>query len=311
MRRLTALAIAAIVLVGCGGNTPLTDPYQIVDKATNATYDVVQVNVGVAATGSTPLTIDPKSIQLTVDHKNGKAEFKVSLPVAQLGADAASLAQLGITGSTLDLDVIYDGQALYANGPVLTSLLTLLMSQSGTSPGNLSGWLRLGTAAEFAAMAGQLAPSAMPSIGPVASHDAASIKKGLDDVGITLTYVGAEKKSGIDTAHLSVAVDVSKLTSSPAFNDVPSSQSATVKAALQQVGLAGDVWIDSSSYRLVELDVHVTPKGGSSDKVDLTILVTQPTDTSGLAAPSPYTTVPLSQLVTQLMKSFGQGLFAQ
>lgn len=311
MHRLTALAIAAIVLAGCGGST-LTDPYQIVDKSASATYDVVQVNVGLTAIGSgTPVTIDPKSIQLIADHKSGKAEFKIQLPVAQLGADAAALAQLGITSGSLDLDVVYDGQALYANGPVLTTLLTMLMTQAGMTPGTLSGWLRIGTKDEFQALAAQLAPSAMPSIGPVPSHDAASIKNALGSVGITLTYVGAEKRAGADTAHLAVAVDVTKLTSSPALNGVAASQIETFKTALQQLGISADAWIDSSSYRLVEVDLHVTPKEGSSGKVDVTILVSQPTDTSGLAAPSPYTDVPLSQVVSQLLKTFGQGLFSQ
>jgi hypothetical protein len=309
MRRLTALAVAALVLAGCGG-APLTDPYQIVDKSANATYDVVQVNVGVNITGSgTPITIDPKSIQVIADHKTGKAEFKVSLPLAQLGADAAALAQLGITGDTLDLDVVFDGQALYAKGTVLTTALTMLMSQAGLTPGDLSGWLRMGTKDEFAAFAGQLAPSAMPSIAPLASHDAASIKQALDSVGVTLTYVGAEQRQGKDSAHLSVAIDVAKLIASPAFSEVPSSQVGTVKTALQQVALSADVWIDSSSYRLVEADLHVAPTDGSSGKVDITLLVSQPTDTSGLAAPSPYTDVPLTQLVTQLLQGLGPGLF--
>jgi hypothetical protein len=308
---LTALAIAAIVLAGCGGTT-LTDPYQIVDKSASATYDVVQVNVGFSATGSgQPVTVDPKSIQVIADQKNAKAEIKISLPIAQLGADAAALAQLGITGDNLDLDVVYDGQALYAKGAVLTTLLSMLLTQAGVTPGDLSGWLRLGTKDEFEALAGQLAPSALPSMAPVASHDAASIKKGLDALGITLTYVGAEKRANKDTAHLSVVVDAAKLTSSPAFSDVPSSQADTVKTALQQVAISADAWIDSSSYRLVEIDLHVTPKDGSTGKVDVTVLVSQPTDTSGLAAPSPYTAVPLSQLVTQLLQTFGQGLFSQ
>jgi hypothetical protein len=313
MRRLSALAIAVIVLAACGGTT-VTDPYQVVDKSASATYDVVQVNVGVNATGSTPLAIDPSAIQLVVDHKNSKAEFKVSLPLAQLGADARSLAQLGITSGNLDLDVVYDGQALYANGDVVTTGLALLMTQAGLKPGDLTGWLRIGTKDDFTALAGtlgQLAPSAMPSMAPIGSHDPASIKRALDDLGITLTYVGAEKRANKDTAHLSVAVDTAKLASSPAFDKVPSSQAATIKAGLQQLAVAADVWVDSSSYRLVEVDLHLAPKDGSSGKVDLTILVSQPTDTSGLAAPSPYKDIPLSQLLSQLLKGLGQGLLTQ
>jgi hypothetical protein len=311
MRRLTALAIAALVLAACGGGPTVTDPYQIIDKSGSASYDVVQVNVGFSATdaGQT-ITVDPKSIQLIADHTTGKAELKINLPLAQLGADAAALAGLGITGDTLDLDVVFDGQALYARGAVLTTVLTMLMAQSGLTPGDLSGWLRLGTKDEFDAFAGALGPGALPSMAPLASHDASTIKQALEGAGITLTYVGAEKRADKDTAHLSVAVDVTKLSSSTAFDQVPSSESDTVKNALQEVAISADVWVDSSSYRLVEVDVHVTPNDGSG-KADLTILVSQPSDTSGLVAPSPYTEVPLSQLVTQLLQTFGQGLLSQ
>lgn len=311
MRRLTALVVAAIVLVGCSGSSA-PDPYQVVDKSANASYDLVQVNVGLTATSSgAPVAIDPKSIQLIVDHKTGKAEFKVQLPLAQLGADAAALAQLGITTGSLDLDVVYDGNGLYANGPILTTLLTTLMSQAGMTPGNLSGWLRLGTTAEFEALMGQLAPSAAPSFTPMASHDAASIKKALNDVGVTLTYVGAEKRNDKDAAHLGVAVDVTKLTSSSAFDSLSRTELQSFATAMQQLAVSADVWIDSSSYRLVEIDVHLTPKDGSTGKADIAILVSQPADTSGLTAPSTYTDVPLSKLVGELLKTFGQGMFSQ
>lgn len=320
MRRLTVLLVAAVVLVGCGGTT-VTDPYQIVDKSASATYDVVQVNVGLTVAGSGPtgsastVTIDPSALQLIIDRKGGKAGIKVHLPVADLGADARSLAQLGITTGTLDLEIVYDGDALYANGPVLTTLLTALMTQAGLTPGDMTGWLRLGTKAEFEALAGQigggLLPSAIPSMAAIPSHDAASIKKGLEDVGVTLTYVGAEKRAGVDAAHLSVAVDATKLTSSPAFANVPSSQAASLKSGLQQVNLAADVWINSSSYRLVEIDLHVTARDGTAGRIDVTILVSQPTDASGLSAPASYNTVPLSQLLGELLKTLGPGLLSQ
>lgn len=311
MRRLSALAAAAILFAACGGST-VTDPYQIVDKSAGASYDVVQVNVGMSATGTgNPITIDPQAIQLVVDGKTGKAEFKLQLPLAALGADAAALAPLGVTGSSLDLDVVYDGEGLYANGPILTTLLSALMVQAGLTPGDLSGWLRLGTKAEFEALAGQLAPSAMPSIAPVSSHDAASIKKALEDVGVKLTYVGAEKRNEKDASHLAVAIDFAKLQASPAFDSLSRTQIQQFETAMQQVNVSADLWVDSSSYRIVEVDLHVAPKDGSSGKLDVTILIGTPKDTSGLTAPSTYTEVPMSQLVGELLKLVGQGMFSQ
>ena len=314
MRRLTALVAAALILASCGGSAAVTDPYQIIDKSGSASYDAVQVNVGFSTTvNGTGITIDPSAIQLIVDKTAGKGEFKLALPVASLGADASSLAQLGITNGNLDLDVVWDGQALYANGPVLTTALTLLMTQAGTTPGDLSGWLRLGTKADFEALVGELGAlggGSIPSMAPLASHDAASIKKALEEAGITVTYVGAEKKGGKDASHLAVAFDMAKLQASDAFKQLSSAQAQQLETAMQQATVAADVWVDSSSYRLVEMDLHVTPKDGSA-KADVTILVSQPSDTSGLTAPATYTDVPMSQLLSTLLKSFGQGLIPQ
>ena len=109
MRRLLALVAAAIIVVGCSGQST-ADPYEVVNQSTQASYDLVQVNVGLTGTlTGTSITIDPQAIQLIVDSKAGKVAFKIELPLASLGADATALRGLGVTGDTLDVELVYDG----------------------------------------------------------------------------------------------------------------------------------------------------------------------------------------------------------
>jgi hypothetical protein len=311
MRRLIGLIAAVVLIAGCGGS-PTTDPYELVSKATNASYDLVQVNVGVSgqSSGST-IAIDPSAIQVVIDGKGGKSAFKLALPVSALGADAAGLAQLGVTGDTIDVQIVFDGEGLYANGPIVSSVLKLLLAQAGQTPGDLSGWLRLGTKEEFAATAQQLGPGAVPSMAPLASHDAASIKKALNDAGIVLTYAGSASRSGKDADHVTATVDVSKLRSSEAFNSLTGTQLQQIESAFDQMDVSFELWIERGSSRFSELDVHATAKDGSGDKADLTILISQPSDASALTAPTDYQEVPLAPIIQTLLQSFGQGLFTQ
>ncbi len=190
MRKFVALVAAAAIglLAACSSQPTSTDPYQVVDQASHATYgDLVQVNLGVDVAGAQPVHVDPSAIQLVVDTKSGKADVAVSLPIDALQLDAATRAQMGLTGSTLDLDIRYDGTALYTKSPLLQPLLTALVAGSGGTPGDYSGWVRLGTTAELAALAGGLVPQVsippLASGGPIPSHDAASLKADLESAG--------------------------------------------------------------------------------------------------------------------------------
>jgi hypothetical protein len=311
MRRLIALAAAALLVVGCGGPSA-TDPYAVVDQSLDASYDTVQVNVGLSATSAgTPIAIDPGAVQLVVDRLAGKAAFKLSLPVASLGPDATALRGLGVTGDTLDVDVVWDGAGLYARGAVVSTLLTLLMAQAGQTPGDLSGWLRLGTKAEFEALVGSLGQGAIPTAGPVASHDAASIRKALGDAGIVLSYAGSETRSGKDAHHLTATIDVTKLGANPGLGGLTGTPLQQVGDAFKDATLGADVWIDKSSNRLLEVDVHATSKDGSGDKADLTVLISEPSDSGAISAPATYTEVPLTPIIQSLMQSLlGGSIFA-
>jgi hypothetical protein len=324
MRKLTALAAAAaiVVLAACSSQQAKTDPYQVVDDATHASYGtLVQLSIGVDGTSAgQSVHIDPSAIRLVLDTKAGKVDVALALPLDSLQIDAATRAQLGLTGNALDLEVLYDGTALYAKGQVLQPLLTALLMQTGGTPGDYSGWLRLGTAQELGGLVGGLVPqmSLLPAASPsaAASYNAATLKTNFEKAGINLTYVGREQRGGQQVDHLTATIDATKLEGSPLATEVPAAQMTQVRDALAQVDIAPDLWFAADSHRLTEVDLKLTPKAGAASPaasgtgpVSIKLLVSTPADDSALQAPSNATDVNLAPIIQSLLKSFGQGLF--
>ncbi len=310
------LLLVMLVAAACGASaTPSPSPadaYQTAGRAFQAPMDQVKVQLGIQSTGgSSDISIDPSAIQLVLDTKAGKASVHLSLPVAALGSDATQLQILGVTGDTLDLDVIYDGTALYAKSPLAATLIPMLTAQSGQPiTGDLTGWLKLGTADDFAAIADSLggmasaAPdaSAMPS--PLAGLDPAQLKSELESSGVTLSYVGTESRNGADSDHLTATVDPSKLASSPLANQIPS-QLGQLQNMASGDTLSADLWLDRSDGRLNEVDLHAGSSDGS--KTDVTILVSVP-DSASFDAPAASTDVPIVPMLTNLLQTFGGSL---
>lgn len=312
MRRFLILLLAlmaVLTVAGCAGAPAATDPYDIARKAMDAKWDSVQVDVGInAKDGKSTVKIDPGAIRFVVDSKAGKALVHVALPVADLGADAASLKALGVTGDSIDIDVVYDGAALYAKSPVLGSVLGAMLAQSGKMPsGDMTGWLRLGTKEDFASLGAAAAGSAKPEL-PTASLDAAGLKKDFETNGITLTFVAAEKKNGVDANHLKVAIDASKLSGSKAFGDLGGTQLDQLKAVAKTGTISGDVWIDKGTNRVVEADIHAAGTGSNAASGDVTISLKTPDAGTSFDAPATYTDLPVKSLLGTFMEMFGGSL---
>jgi hypothetical protein len=310
MRRFLALALIAVTatVAACSGSGT-TDPYQLAWNARTAGWDQVQVDVGVSVKGgSNPVTINPGAIRLVVDSKAGKGLFHVSLPAAALGTDASKLlTQFGISGTTIDLDVLYDGTALYAKSPFAPALVAALFSSSGTAPsGDLTGWLKLASKADFESL-GALAGGSLPSTAPMATiADAAALKTQLEGMGITLTYVGSEQHNGVDANHLSAAVDWQKLAANPLF--AAGSSQAQVKtglAALEAATVSLDFWLDKSSNRIIGIDFKASPKSDTTQSGEVIINFKTPDAGTSLETPSSFVELPVMQSLGQLMKSFG------
>lgn len=308
MRRIILVAAAAIALISgaCSSSAASNDPYEIVHKATEASWQQVQVDLGVTVkSGATTVTLDPGSIRVVADTVAGKGLFHLSLPAALLGSDASSLAQLGVTGTTIDFDALYDGQALYAKSPILGAVIAQLMAgASGAPSGDMGGWLRLATKADLESFAAGNVPEPSPS----ASFDATTIKKDLNDNGLTLTFVGTEKRNGADEDHVSIAVDVNKLLASSAFDSMNQGQVKQLRDAAQNATVSADVWTDHASGRFAEFDIHIASTGTTAGSADISITLATPAAGTSFDAPANAVDVPAKTLIGQALQVFGQSL---
>lgn len=302
-----ALVAVVSLLAGCGG-TAASDPYELVRSSVQTAWSPVQINIGLTATaGGKTVTLDPKSIAIVVDSAGGKGAFHLSLSAASLEIPASALLQLGITGDTIDFDVVYDGTALYAKSAVLKPLIQFVLGSSGKVPaGDLTGWLKLGTKEELAAFAAMGRAGVSPSVAPV--PDAAGLKAALEEAGVTLTVVGAEKRNGVDAQHVKVAIDSAKLVNNPNFASGAGNQYAQVAAALKTLTISGDLWIDAGSKRVIETDFHGASTSGSSDTVDVAVTAHDPDGTVPLDGPATAVDVPMSTLLGEMMKLMGQSI---
>ena len=304
------LLVLSALLAACSSAATTTDPYQIVTGSMKATWSPVQVNVGFdAKDGATSVSIDPSAFGFVVDKDAGTGALHVSVPIGALGLPASTLGGFGITGSTLDVDVLYDGQALYGRSPVFAKLLTMILQPTDLPAGDLTGWLRLGTKEDLAGLAGSAgAGGDVPSFAIPSAGDAVSLKAALENAGITLSGGTVEKHDGADAYHLKVAIDGTKLLANKAFDAISRTQTQEMTAALAAVTLSGDLWIDKASNHLVEFDGHVVATKDASQAANLTVKFGSPDGTIPTTAPSTFVEIPIKTIVGHVMTLIGQGL---
>ena len=307
------VVISAVLAVGCSGAAAPPDPYEQLSTSMKTTWNPIQVNMGmvVTAAGKT-VTLDPKDIAMVLDTAGGKFGFHVSLPASGLGVPGAALSQLGIEGDSLDFDMVYADDALYARSPLFRPMLKMILGPTGKIPvGDLTGWLKLGTKAELMAL-GALsgANRGVPTFAPPASGDQstpAAVKASLEATGITLTIAGTEKHNGADARHLKIGIDLEKLITNPAFVAGAGPQGGQMIAAMRAFTFSGDLWIDASTNRVVESDIHMASTKDPTAVGDITVTAHDPDGTVSLGAPGAVVDVPLGPLVTEMMKMIGKG----
>jgi hypothetical protein len=310
LRRGLALVALPLTLVvaACGAATPsapaATDAYQVTSKVFDAPLDRVKVNVGVTTTGSDAIEIKPDAIQLIVDTKAGKGSVHLSLPSKALGSEGASLGALG-GGDTIDIDAVFDGQGLYVKSPLAATVLPLLAMQGVQVPtGDLTGWLKLGTAEELGGFMGAIGDAeASADPGQLKDLSPEDLKKELENAGVTVTVVGREQRNGVDSDHLLLNVDLKKLEASDLGKQVPSDQLGALGAAANGT-LSADVWLDAANGRPNEIALHAAD---GSDKAEIQVLISDPGNVS-LDAPASFVEVPIAPLLAALMQSLGGAL---
>jgi hypothetical protein len=311
---LASFVIAATVLVGgCSGAAAPPDPYEQLTTSIKTTWNPIQINLGIVVTAAgKTITLDPKDIAMVLDTAGAKFGLHVSLPAAGLGVPASALSQLGIEGDSLDFDMVYADDAIYARSSLFKPTLRMILGPTGKVPvGDLTGWLKLGTKAELMALAALSgAARGMPSFPPGSDADQstpAAVKASFEAAGITLTIAGTEKRNGSDARHLKLAVDLGKLAANPDFLAGAGAQGGPMVAAMKSFTISGDLWIDPATNRVVESDVHMASTKDPTQVGDLTVTAHDPDGTVSLDAPTSSVDVPLGTLVTEMMKLVGKG----
>ena len=313
VRRALGLAVMplALVVAACGSAAPTAPPaadaYEVAGKAFDAPWERVKINVGVTSTGADAVDIKPEAIELIVDTSAGKGSLHLSLPAKALGSQGASLGALG-GGDTLDIDALFDGQAIYVKSPLAATLLPFLAMQGVQVPsGDLSGWLKLGTATELGGLFGAMGdvPDASDvPVGELKDLDAAGLKAKLEEAGVSVTFVGREQRNGVDSDHLLLNVDLKQLQASDLAKELPADQLSGLAGAAASGTLTADVWLDASNGRPNEIAIHAAD---GSDKADITVLISDPGAVS-LDAPASFVEVPIAPLLVPLLQQFGGAL---
>jgi hypothetical protein len=310
--RLGLLAMLVVVIAlagGCAGPAAPPDPYEHLTTSMKATWSPIQVNIGVKVTarGKT-VTLDPKDIAIVVDTAAEKFALHISLPASDLEIPTAALDQLGIDGDSIDFDLIYAADALYARSAFFKPTLRLILGPTGKVPaGDLAGWLKFGTKEELAALSA-LSGSAggMPSFAPP-SPGAEATKASFEAAGITFISAPNEKHNGVDMQHIKIAIDLGKLTSNPAFIAGVGPQSGAAIAAVKAATASGDLWLDPASNRILEADTHVASTNDPTEVGDITVTAHDPDGSVSLDAPGSAVDVPLGTLISETMKLLGKG----
>jgi hypothetical protein len=306
--------LLATLLAACGGaTTSPDDPYAILARSLDANYDRIKVQLGLKTAGNPEgdITIEPGAIEFVVDSTAGTGSFRLALPVAALGAGAGGLAQMGITGDTIDLEVLFDGEAVYAKSPLAAALLPMLMAQTGqTVEGDLTGWLQLGTVADFEAMGaalGAAVPSAAPdaSVPPIGDLDPAQLKADLEEAGVVVSFVGTEQRNGAESQHVAITVDWDKLASSEMATQLPADQLSQLQGLAGAANVELDAWFDKASGALRE--IAITADVADGPDVQVTMLVSDPGAVS-IEAPADFVAVPITETIMSLLQLFGGSL---
>ena len=200
------------------------------------------------------------------------------------------------------------GRALYVKSPLAATLLPFLAMQGMQLPsGDLSGWLKLGTAEELSGFTGMLGEMPEASGNPaneLKDLDPAELQQKLEDAGVTVTVVGQEQRNGVDSTHLLLNVDLKKLEASGLGDQLPTDQLPGLGDAAATGTLSADVWLDASTGRPNEIAIHA---GDGTDKAEITVLISDPGDVS-LDAPASFVEVPIAPLLAPLMEQFGGAL---
>jgi len=312
-------AALALVVAACGpGET--TDPYGVLDRAITAGWQQVTVNVGfsvdVAAQQqdgvpipATSIKVDPSAIAFTVDTTTGKARLALSVPLQALGMEPSALGPLGLLIQSVDGELLFDGESLFAKSALIPMYLQGVGGQlGGPIKGDLTGWVRLGSKSELDALGGGttvlgslFGAGALPGNLVLPSPGApASLQAFVEDFGVAATFVGSDSADGVETQHVSGVVNLAKLAESrqlAAFTGFGRDQLQGIFDASKQVTVTADVWIDKGTGRLRTFRLDFNTLAEPVAKVSIVLQLRDPAAGTTFDAPAHFTDVPIVGLL--------------
>lgn len=331
--RTALLACTMLALAGCGiGENH--DPYALLDKAWSTGWDRVQVQVGFNLDSQNTggdflpipqkITIDPSWINAIVDTKSGQWHVSLAIPMNALGIPNLGGGLIPNVQS-IDLEAVYDGSDVYAKSPLLpTWLQPMGMNSSTPIEGDLTGWVRLGSAADLQSFAGADNPipmlflgGALPDLGalPIPTPgNPATLKEFFESLGVVTEYKGTEQRNGRDAHHVAAGLDIEKLAASDrltALTGMGRDQLQGLAETAKQVAIGAELWFDKDTGRLVGLQITGQTLQGSTTKASLVVNLTEPAVADPFAAPATFTDVPLKELFENSLNNVGGGGFSE
>jgi len=310
---LSVLLLAAIV-VGCTAPAA-TDPYVLTSNSLDAGWHRVQLELSLRAdVEDRTVAIERGDIRLAFDAEAGTGSFSLSVAPAALGLGPDEVVSLGLPGDRLELDVLFDGEAVFARSPLAAHFLPMLLAQFGDVPAeDYSGWLRLGTKQEFevlAALASMGSPQpdfVTPELEELAALGPAELQQLLADYGVALSFVGVEHREGVEASHLRFLFDTASVAQNQFLPGLDPRQLGEMAAA--EVRLTTDAWLHPTTNRPVELSFEMTSSDPALPELSLSLYVGEPDASVTFAAPDSYVDVPVLTIIQQFMGSFVSGDF--
>jgi hypothetical protein len=318
-RALLATTVLALMVAGCGIGGG-QDPYALLDRARSTGWDRVQVQLGFTldvpnAPGGvmampSHIQIDPSAVNAIIDTGTGQWHLTVSIPKGAGGIDPALLGLLGANFASLEAEVLFDGSHVYAKSSMLQGLLQQVPpGLASPIEGDLTGWLRLGSADDLQSVAGAGNPlglllfgAGLPALGALplpAPGDPGSLRQFIEDFGVVTEYKGAEQRNGREAHHVAAGLDFEKLARSQRFATLVNlgrDQLQGVADTARQVAVGSDIWFDKETGRLVDFQLNVQSVTGQTTKASVVLNLMDPPAGNPFEAPATFTEVPLSEL---------------
>ncbi len=321
-RAILAITVLALVAAGCGIGGG-QDPYALLDRARTTGWDRVQVQLGFTVdfpnTGGVDLAVpghvqvEPSAITAIIDTRTGQWHLTVSIPKGAGGIDPVLLGLFGPGVASLEADVLFDGEHVFAKIPVLQGFVHA-MAPDLPFPieGDLTGWLRLGSGDELQSLTGAGNPlglllfgAGLPQLGALplslpAQGDAGGLRQFIEDFGVVTEYKGAEQRNGREAHHVAAGLDFEKLARSQRFATILGfgrDQLQGVADTAREIAIGSDLWFDKETGRFVGFQLNVQTLTGQTTKASVVLNLADPPAGNPFEAPATFTDLPLSELV--------------